>query len=177
MRRREFIPAILALFFPGSKSKRGETAPGPDRLRQDEKDRPVFFASQVLSFQDVVNPERVLGEPDDQYAEILAGGQMTFLMEDRIYPSLASDDGIVVCNEDTRYGLAGWFPVGAPEEPRKYAWMPMGSGVSPSGFRVSTLYPDSGSPGVNMLKIINNDSKSLFIDGVAGYGHEPEGRR
>jgi hypothetical protein len=174
MTRREFFPACVVFCLSGAKSVAGGLPRGSGTSLQDQDERPEFFASRVSYQQDVINPDDVLGEPDERFAEIRPGGQMIIFMEDRIYPSMASDDGRVICRGDARYGLAGWFPVGDSQDPQQYAWMPLVDGKSPSGFRLSAFRPDTGSPGVNMLKIINNDSRSLFIDAFVGYGHEPE---
>jgi hypothetical protein len=176
MNRKVVFAAWAALCLAGLKTPAGGAKPGQEDQTLEQEDRPIFFASRVLYQQDVVDPDAVLGEPDDDFAEILPGGQMIFLMEDRIYPSMASDDGLILCEGDIDYGLAGWFPVGDSQNPQQYAWLALLNGKSPSGFRLAAFRPDSGSPGVNMLKIVNNDTKSLWLDAVVGYGHEPEDR-
>ncbi len=69
--------------------------------------RPASYAKQVLDDINVVAPEDALGEADGRFAEIRPGGEMTVLMDSRIYYTDGSDDGSVVTKGEGRYGLAG----------------------------------------------------------------------
>lgn len=161
---------IIAASFP---------APG-GKQEQGQEGRPKFYASRVVSEKDVKNPKEALAEPDGRYAEIAPGGQMVLLMEKLISPSATFDDGLVVCQAEASFGLEGWFLQAGTEAAPQYAWMPLFPGKSPGGFRLmsqdmirGTL---EGSPGVNIIRISNNDAKPMLLDAVVGFGRAERSR-
>jgi hypothetical protein len=150
---------------------------GPHRTAvqpgQDKESRPEFYVARVVSSEGVKNADEVLGKPDDRYAEVAPGGRMTLLMEKPIVSSTGFDDGMVVCKGEADYGLEGWFLAGRSDETAERAWMPLVAGMSPGGFRLSTRSFErtpEGSPGISLIRISNNGTKTLFLDAVTGYG-------
>lgn len=130
--------------------------------------RPAFYGKDILDDIDVVAPEEALGEADGRFAEIRPGGEMTVLMDDRIYYSDASDDGRVVTKGEGQYGLAGLFRMTEEGEP---AWQPLIPGGTPGGFKLgSVMFPVAQS--TDTIKIVNDDSRSVFVDAVLGYRSE-----
>ena len=136
--------------------------PGVEPARQI---RPASYAKQVLDDINVVAPEDALGEADGRFAEIRPGGEMTVLMDSRIYYTDGSDDGSVVTKGEGRYGLAGLFRMTEEGEP---AWQPLNPGGTPGGFKLgSVMFPVTQS--TDTIKIVNDDSRPVFVDAVIGY--------
>jgi len=131
-----------------------------------QDDRARFYGRQVVDHISVVDPANALGEPDGRFAEIRPGGEMTVLMADRIYYSDASDDGAVVAKGDGRYGLAGLFRM---NEEGQSAWQPLPSGRTPGGFKLGTSMFNVVQS-TDTLKIANDDTRSVFVDAISGYG-------
>ncbi|MCX6574024.1 MAG: hypothetical protein NTX99_08530 [Candidatus Aminicenantes bacterium] len=131
-----------------------------------QDDRARFYGKQVVDHISVVDPGNALGEPDGRFAEIRPGGEMTVLMADRIYYSDASDDGAVVARGDGRYGLAGLFRM---DEDGQSAWQPLPQGRTPGGFKLGTSMFNVVQS-TDTLKIANDDTRSVFVDAVSGYG-------
>ncbi|MGB8959562.1 MAG: hypothetical protein WCC00_11205 [Candidatus Aminicenantales bacterium] len=130
--------------------------------------RPAFYGQEVLDDIEVVAPEDALGKADGRFAEIRPGGEMTILMDDRIYYSDASDDGSVVTKGEGKYGLAGLFRMTEEGEP---AWQPLNPGGTPGGFKLgSAMFPVAQS--TDTIKIVNDDTRPVFVDAVLGYRSE-----
>jgi len=185
MRNRELLPASLLLFlsagllahapsgFPGK-------APG-----QDQPQRPQFYARQIVCEKEVQNAKDSLGAPDGRYAEILPGGQLVVLMENKLYPfpiiggvsefgGAPTDSGSVVGKGGADIGLEGWSPWQDTQGKQHHAWIPLG--LSATGFSLPLIYSFEGSAGVDMIRITNPGTKSLFVDAVIGYVREAEER-
>jgi len=157
--------------FPGK-------APG-----QDQPERPKFYALRVVFEKNVRNARDSLGAPDGRYAEILPGGQLVVLMENKFYYFQILHSGSVVYKGEADYGLEGWFKVqDTLDKQQNYAWMIIhGDPWTPGGFRFLPPYSFEGgtasdSTGVDMIRITNPGTKSLFVDAVIGYGREAERR-
>jgi len=131
-----------------------------------QDDRPRFHAVKVSDHASVVDPQNALGEPDGRYAEIRPGGEMTVVMAERIYYSDASDDGAVVAKGDGRYGVAGLFRMTEEGEP---AWQPLAPGRTPGGFKFGTSMFNVVQS-TDTIKIANDDTRSVYVDAVVGYG-------
>ena len=142
---------------------------------------PKFYALQVVCEKEVQNAKDSLGAPDGSYAEILPGGQLVVLMENKLYPfpSLGppegggglADSGSVVGKGETDFVLEGWFPMQDTQGKQNYVWIALG--LSASGFCVWL----EGSTGVDMIRITNPGTKSLFVDAVIGLSKEAERRQ
>jgi hypothetical protein len=164
MKRNAVLAAAgLCLFGAAGLLASRSTAP-PGGMPQD--DRPGFYGKQVLDHINVVDPASALGEADGRYAEIRPGGEITILMADRIYYSDASDDGAVVTKGDGRCGLAGLFRM---NEEGQSAWQPLPPGRTPGGFKIGTSMFNIVQS-TDTLKIANDDTRSVFVDAVIGYG-------
>jgi hypothetical protein len=161
--------------FPGK-------APG-----QDQPQREKFYALGVVCEKDVQNAEDSLGAPDGRSAEILPGGQLVVLMENKLYPlpiiswipeggGVMADSGSVVGKGGLDIGLEGWCPWQDTQGKQHYDWMILG--VSATGFILPLTCSFEGSPGVDKIRITNPGTKSLFVDAVIGYtGEWKEDRR
>ena len=143
-------------------------------VSEDAQDaRPGFYARKVIDHIDVVAPENALGEADGRFAEIRPGGEMTVLMASRIYYSDASDDGSLVTKGDGKYGLAGLFQM---TEEGESAWLPLPPGRTPGGFKFGTsMFTVAQS--TDTIRIVNDDTRSVFVDAVIGYGKDARGGR
>ena len=188
MRKRRFLPSGLLLFLAA-----GLLAPAPSgfagkALGQDQPERPKFFALRVVCEKKVQNAKDSLGAPDGRYAEILPGEQLVVLMEKKLYPSPIIgnpefgagllDSGSIVGKGGADIGLEGWFPMQNTQGKQDYDWIPLE--LSTTGFFISPpplpIYSPEGSAGVDMIRITNPGTKSLFVDAVIGYGREAESR-
>lgn|GEM_PF-557960 len=173
MKAREIfrVLTLLVLLAGLMPAVRSSAAPGAG---QDQDKRPEFYARDIVLEQNVKNAREALRGPDGRFAEIGIGGQIVVLMEKRIIPSAAFDDGQVVCQGEANFGLEGWFLQAGTEEAPQYAWMTLFPGKSPGGFRLMSQDmirgTPEGSPGVNMIRISNNDTKPILVDAVVGYG-------
>jgi hypothetical protein len=172
--RRCAIAAGFTLFlafaaFPAVLST-GPAAGAPGR----QAERPKFYATEVVSDRDVLDPADCLGAPDGRYAQIQPGGEITLRLEERLF-----DLGTIVCVGETDIGVEGWFHVGDSGDERKdYAWIPFtpmasAPGMSKAeGFSFGSPYegPSStGGLGVDKIRIMNAGPKSLLVDAVVGY--------
>jgi hypothetical protein len=79
-----------------------------------------------------------------------------------------ADSGSVVGKGGADFSLEGRFTTQDTQNKQHFAWVPLAA--SSTGFCVWPLY----SAGVNMIRIINLGTKSLFMDAVIGYGMEAE---
>jgi hypothetical protein len=174
MKPREYFPALVLLVFLIGLVPAVRSSVSAPRVGQNQEERSKFYAREVVFEQNVKNARDSLREPDGRFAEIGVGGQIVILMEKRIIPSGASDDGLVVCQGEASFGLEGWFLQAGTEEAPQYAWMLLVRGRSPGGFRLTAAEMAGGtlegSSGVNMIRISNNDTKPILVDAVVGYG-------
>lgn len=172
-----FLSAGLLARAPGCLSGKME--------RPGQPERPKFYAICVVSEKDVLNAKNSLGAPDGRCAEILPGGQLVVLMENKLYPfpivsaipeggGAMADSGSVVGKGGADIGLEGWSPWQDTQGKQHYDWMTLG--VSATGFILPLICSFEGSPGVNTVRITNLSTKSLFVDAVIGYGLEAERR-
>jgi hypothetical protein len=144
------------------------------RHDQEEHERPKFYALRVVSEKDVQNAKDSLSAPDGRYAEILPGGQLVLLMEKNF-----ADSGTAVCKGEEDYGLEAWIHVQDTQvEQQDYIWAIIQREPS-NRFNFMAFDPNSGMGGswgmsVNMIKITNFGTKSLFLDAIIGYGLEAE---
>jgi hypothetical protein len=151
----------------------GLVALGSFGLDGPQDQQPGSYAEKVLDHINVVAPENALGEADGRFAEIRPGGELTVLMGSRLYYSESGDDGAVVAKGDGRYGLAGLMQMDEEGAP---AWQPLLPGRSPGGFRLSTdmfAAPQT----TDTIKIVNDDTRPVFIDAVVGFKREAPARR
>jgi hypothetical protein len=143
---------------------------------QVQRERPKFYASRIVSENNVLNAKDSLGAPDGRYAEIQPRGQLVVLMEKSFF-----DVGTLVCKGEENYGLEGRVHVQDTQvEHQDYAWMIINRGPS-NHFDFITVDANSGMRGtwgmtVNMIRITNFGTKSLFVDAVTGYAMEAEPR-
>lgn len=174
MKRNHALMAAVLLVLSGVVSAAGGAGVSAKSPRRGQEERPKFYASRVISEENVKNAKEALGEPDGRYAEIAPGGRMVLLMENRIYPSMTSDDGLVVCKGEANFGMEGWFLLAGTKDAPQFAWMPLVRGMVPGGFRLTGQEAmggtAEGSPGVNMIRIANDDMKPILVDALVGYG-------
>jgi hypothetical protein len=143
------------------------------RHDQEKKERPKFCALRVVSEKNAQKAGDSLGAPDGRYAEILPGGQLVLLMEKNFI-----DSSTVVCEGEEDYGLEGWFRIQDTQDERQnYQWMIIQressnrfTFISGQGY----FYEWWGNTGVNMIRITNFGTKSLFVDAAIGYSLEAE---
>jgi len=141
---------------------------------------PRFYALQVVCEKKVQNAKDSLGVPDGTYAEILPSGQLVMLMANIILPSRISgygenagcvDSGSVVGKGETDFGLEGRFRWQDAQGEEHHEWIPLLP--TATGFCISppplTLCSFEDSSGVDLVRISNTGSKSLFVDAVIGY--------
>lgn len=176
MRKRGFLPTGLFLFLWAGLLVRAPLGFPGEEPGQGQPERPKFYAQRVVSEKKVQNANDSLAAPDGRYAEILPGGELVLSMEKKIYPFTTLDSGTVVGQGEADYGLEGWLPIQDALGKRGYGWIPLAVGESPGGFRFSPVEPYAGSPGLDMIRIINGGTKSLFVDAVIGYAVRAERR-
>jgi len=168
-----FLSAALLAYAPSGFPRK---TPG-----QDQPERPKFYALRVVSEKNVQNAKDSLGAPDGRNAEILPDGQLIVLMENKLYPfpriigwpehgGRLADSGSVVGKGETDFGLEGWLPMKNTHGKQHYVWITLG--LSATGFCVWL----EGGAGVDMIRITNPGTKSLFVDALIGYGREAERR-
>jgi len=146
--------------------------------RQGQPEPVRFYAVRVVSEKGVLNSKDALGAPDGHYAEILPGGQLVLLMEKELYvfPVGSQNNGggigygglaysgTVVAEGETAAALEGWLPV-VEARGSGHLWVPIGTG--------STVYIPPGSiMRVDLVRITNTGTTSLFVDAIIGV--EPE---
>jgi hypothetical protein len=173
MRKRGLLPAGLLLFMSAGLLARVPSGFPGKTPGQGQSERPKFYALRVVFEKKVQNAKDSLSAPDGRYAEILPGGQFIVFMENKLYPFpiLGTpeggygqiDSGSVVGKGEADFGLEGWFPMQDTQDKQHYAWIPLG--LSVSGFCVWPTY----DMGVDMIRITNIGTKSLFVDAVIGY--------
>ncbi|MEN6310621.1 MAG: hypothetical protein ABFD80_03690 [Acidobacteriota bacterium] len=174
MNKKIFIPLII-LSILSIATAAAALLSGPEgALGQEQQERPKFYAKRILFEQNVKDADKALGAPDGRYAEIGVGGHLIILMEDRIFPSPSDDDGFVVLKGEANFGLAGWLPIGDDQNGTQYFWMIMVPGQG-GGFRLTVRKGAEGTPGVNMLRIMNDDTKPIYLDALVGYRGRVDG--
>jgi hypothetical protein len=181
MRNRRLLPASLLLFLSAGLLARAPSGFPGKAPGQDQPEKPKFYSRRVVCEKEVQNAKDSLGAPDGRYAEILPGGQLVVLMENELYSFQILDSGSVVYKGEPDYGLEGFFQIqDTPDKQQNYAWMIIhGDPWTPGGFRFAPAYSGylfCGNTGVNMIRITNFGTKSLFVDAVIGYGIEAERR-
>jgi hypothetical protein len=187
MRKRELLSVGLLFFLSAGLLALALSGFPVKAPLQDQPQRVQFYALQIVCDKQVQNAKDSLGAPDGRCAEILPGGQLVVLMEDRIYPyplpivgwNLESgggvpDSGSVVGKGGADFVLEGWFPMQDTQGKQHYDWVPLG--VSATGFYLfpPPTYSFEGGAGVDMIRISNAGTISLFVDAVIGYGNEAE---
>jgi hypothetical protein len=150
--------------------------------RQDQPQRPKFYAMTVVSERDALNAKDCLGAPGGRYAEILPGGELVVLMEKTFI-----DIGTLVFKGEMDYGLEGLFHVQDTQDERQdYAWIIFWSGkyippgMWPGGFSFGSGQPGLsfyGGLGVEKIRITNAGAKSLFVNAVIGFSMEAQRRK
>jgi hypothetical protein len=176
MKKREMLKAgYLPFLLVGLLASLPEDSSG--RIQdQDQPGRPTFNALRIVSEKNVLNAEDTLGRPDGRYAEILPGGQLVVLMEKTFF-----DFGMLVCKGGDDYGLEGRVKMQDTHvEEQDYAWMIINRGPSNrfDFWGTDTSRPRGGYWGmtVNMIRITNFGTNSLFVDAVVGYSTGSERR-
>ena len=128
----------------------------------------------------VANPDSALGKPDDKYALIIPGGELTLKMA-KPFPSMqAYNDGRVIARDDSgEFSLAALVPVLSTDPEYgvimsqsaqgllQPVWREIIPGLVPGGFQV----PPAAQSLVDTLKIKNVSKQNVYIDAVISYGH------
>jgi len=181
MRNRGLLPAGLLFFLLVGFLARAPNGFVGKSSEQDQSERSRFYALQVVGEKDVKNAKDSLHSPDSRVAEILPGGQIIVLMENILLPSLiigtgenagCLDSGSVVGKGEADFGLEGRFAWQDTQGEQRHEWIPLGP--TATGFCISppplAIYSLKDSVGVDMIRITNPGTKSLFVDAVIGYG-------
>jgi hypothetical protein len=172
MRKRGLLPASLLLFLLAGLLARAPSGFPGKAPGQDQPERPKFYALQVVWEKNVRSAKDSLGAPDGRSAEILPGGQLIVFMEKNFI-----DSGTVLCKGEADYGLEDWFRIQETQDERQnYTWMI----IQRESCNRFLFFPESyiwwGNTGVNMIRITNLGTKSLFVDAVIGYRTEADNR-
>lgn len=133
-----------------------------------EEQAEAYYAKEIVYSETklVINPENALGKPDDKYAEIKPGGELTLKME-KPFSALkfGGIGGRVVTKDDCEYAVAVLVPTEERQGKIEYAWR----WLLPSSIPGGIYNPTDGQVKVEEIKIMNNDTKDLHIDGIIGY--------
>lgn len=138
---------------------------GADHVQERRRE---FYAKHVVDHVNINDPESALGKPDGRFAEIKPGGEMTMLMEEALIFLEGSDDGFVVVRGDGAYALAGLFRMSEEGSP---AWQPLTPGSAPGRFKLGAFRFHT-MQSTETLRIVNNDSRPVYLDAVVGIGME-----
>ena len=175
MRKKGLLTVAFLLFLSMGLLARAPGYPSGKMERPDQPERPKFYAVRVVSEKEVLNAKGSLGAPDGGYTEILPGGQLVVIMEKNFIES-----GTVVCKGEEGYALEGFFHMQDTQDERQnYLWMSIQRESSNRFTFFSSggyFYAWWGNTGMNMVRITNIGTKSLFLDAVIGYGLEAERR-
>ncbi len=147
-----------------------------------QKERPRFYAIRVVSEKNVINARDSLGAPDGRETEILPGGKLVIILEKKIYPfplttgSLESaglpDSGSIIGKGGEDIRLEGCLEKEDAQIKSDCEWILLG--ISTTGFYYfpPPLPPDIpvASTYIDMIRISNPGTESLFVDAVIGYG-------
>jgi len=177
MRKKGMLLAAFFLFLSAGLLIRAERGFPRKERGQDQLETPRFCAQRVGFEKKVQNPKDSLGSPNGLYAEILPGGELVVFMENKIYPLANFDSGSVVSKGETDYGPEGWFQMQDTQGKQQHFWMRLAGGHSPGGFRLAGIEPFEGSAGIDMIRIANAGTQSLFVDAVIGYSRIAERRQ
>jgi hypothetical protein len=167
---------ILSLIIAFVISARQSTGSSRETAGQDQPPKSSINAFAVVCENDVQNAKDSLGPPDDRSAEILPGGQLVLLLEDKLYPFVAGKEGGLAVSgqiigkdgEDVRLeGLFAWLD---RQGKKHLAWVPMGIWDGLSIFPPLLESFDSKA-GMEMIKIANVGAESIFVDAVVGQSH------
>ncbi len=152
----------------------------PNEAKLIENQSGEFYAKEIVQpgTDYVVNPDNALGEPDNNYAEIMPDGELTIKMEKPFQPISWYTDGRVVVKEEANYSLAAWVPILStdPEYPLiygqdvqgvKYVWREIIPGAVPGGFEI----PGAPQSRIDTIKIKNLGQEAIYIDAIIGYGN------
>jgi len=179
MRKRRLLSAWFLIFLSSALLANVPTSFTGKTAMQVQPERPKFYALQVVFEKNVQDAKDSLGAPDGRYAEIFPGGQLIVLMEKKLYPfpffrswleggGGLADSGSVAGKGETDFSLEGWFLEQTTQCKPHYVWRSLI--LSPSGFCVWL----ECKAGVNMIRIANTGTKSLFVDAVLGYSRRAE---
>jgi hypothetical protein len=151
---------------------------------QDQQESSRFYALKVIYEKKVQNARDSLGVPDGRSAEILSGGQLVLLMEKILSPSRitgygenqgCTDSGSVVGKGEGDYSLEGRFTWQDAQGEQQHEWVR--PGPTATGFCIAppalAIYLFEDNFGVDMIRITNLGTSSLFIDAVIGYEWSP----
>jgi hypothetical protein len=154
-------------------------APGQDRQESSR-----FYALKVIYEKKVQNAQDSLGAPDGRSAEILPGAQLVLLMEKILSPSRitgygenqgCTDSGSVVGKGEGDYSLEGRFTWQDAQGEQQHEWVR--PGPTATGFCIApplqAICPFKDTFGVDMIRITNLGTNSLFVDAVIGYEWNP----
>jgi hypothetical protein len=177
MRIRGLLGASLIIFFSAVLLASAPIRISEVALGQETPPRSQFYALKVVSEKNVQNAKDSLGAPDGHTAEILPGGELILLMEDKLYPFpiegtpyvRLADSGSVVGKGGSDLTLEGWLPSWDERGWKQHYWVPLA--LSATGFCIWIT-----GEGVDLIRITNPGTKSVFVDAVVGYRKEPKGK-
>jgi hypothetical protein len=181
MRKRRLMLSCFLLYLSATLLAHDPSGFSGKTPGQGKRDRPKFYALRVVFEKNVQNAKDSVGAPDGRNAEILPGGQLVVLMENKLYPfpsisgwpeggARLADSGSVVGKGEADFGLEGWLPMKNTQGKQHYVWISLG--LSVTGFCIWL----EGSAGVEMIRMTNPGTTSLFVDAVIGYGRKEERR-
>ena len=181
MRKRRLLLSGLLLFLSAALLAHDPSGFPGKTPGQDQPERPKFYALRVVFERNVLDAKDSLGSPDGHNAEILPSGQLVVLMENKLYPFpyiiswpeysiVLADSGSVVGKGGKDFGLEGWLPMKNTQGKQHFTWKPLGLSVTGFWFWLE------GSEGVDMIRMTNSGTKSLFVDAVVGFSREAERR-
>jgi hypothetical protein len=168
--------------------------PNPD-IKTIEQQRSEFYANEVMhpGSNLVVNPDDVLGSPDNKYAKIMPGGELIVKMEKPFSPLAFYNDGRLVVKGEAEYSVSVLVPFQESElknyqvipSKAEFAWREVIPGIVTGGFDLPfapqlepLVYSSTREAvpglGVNTLRIMNLGTKPLSIDAVIGYSPEKQ---
>jgi len=184
MKKRALLPISFLIFLSASLLTHTPSGFPGKALEQDQPERPKFYALSVVCEKKVQYAKDSLGAPDGRYAEILPGGQLEVLMEKILSPSpiaagygenpVCVDSGSIVGKGEADLGLEGRFMWQDVQGNEHHDWILLA--VTLTGFCVSPppleARPSESSTGVDIVRITNAGTRSLFVDAVIGYTWE-----
>jgi hypothetical protein len=180
MRKRGLLATGVLLFLSAGLLAHAPSAFAGRAPRQDQPERSKFYALQIICKKEVQNAKDSLGAPDGIVAEILPGGQLVMLMENMLFPSRmvgngetggCVDSGSVVGKGESDFVLEGRFTWQDTKGEQRHEWIPLAPTLT--GFCVFppplAIYSSKDTAGVDMIRISNLGTESLFVDAVIGY--------
>ena len=183
MRKRILAPASF-FFFLSAILLAHSLGGFPGKVAElDQPKRLKFYALGVVCEKEVQNAKDSLGAPDGRCAEILPGGQLVVLMENKLYSFPVGsgigegvgflDSGSVIGKGGADFSLEGWFEWQDGEGKEHHNWISLG--LSATGFclpLIGALSPFDFSASTDIIRITNRGAKSLFVDAVIGYDRD-----